>query len=76
MSTKLEIVDVGGSLGIVLPEDVLKHLKVEVGDTLWLSGVADGVGISRLNSEDSEAIDAGRRTMSRHSEVLKKLADR
>ena len=73
--TKLKVVAVGDSLGIILPEDILKRLKVEVGDTLWLTEVPNGVDISRWGPEDSKAIDAGRRMMSRHSEVLKKLAD-
>ena len=75
MTTKMEIVDVGDSLGIELPEDVLKQLKVKVGGTLWLTKIPDGIRVSCGNSEDSKAMKAGRRIMAKHGEVLKKLAD-
>ena len=37
MAKELEVVSVGDSLGISLPEDVLQRLGVEIGDTLSIT---------------------------------------
>jgi antitoxin component of MazEF toxin-antitoxin module len=40
MARELEVICVGDSLGIILPEDVLQHLGVEIGDTLSITEVS------------------------------------
>lgn len=40
--TKLKLVGVGTSTGVVLPKDVLARLNVEKGDTLYLVEAPDG----------------------------------
>ncbi len=62
-------------LGIELPESVLGHLNVGVGDVLWVTTGPDGIKLSRMKPEDIRTIKAGRRVMRKHREVLKKLAD-
>ena len=39
---KLKITTVGSSAGVVLPKEVLARLRIEKGDTLFLTEAADG----------------------------------
>jgi hypothetical protein len=55
VATNVEIVAVGKiRLGIELPETVLRHLKVGLGDELWITEVPGGLKLSPLSPEDTE----------------------
>ena len=75
MARELEVICVGDSLGIILPEDVLQRLGVEIGDTLSITEVYGGIHLSRSALEDSEFMKAARRVMRENREVLKRLAN-
>lgn len=47
----LEVIEVGDSLGVVLPEDLLARLKLGDGDTLYLTETAHGF---RLTANDPD----------------------
>ncbi|HEX2917919.1 MAG TPA: hypothetical protein VHN81_05340 [Edaphobacter sp.] len=51
MEHLVEVVSVGDDLAIVLSPEVLKRLKVSVGDSVDLTETAMGFRISRLRSE-------------------------
>lgn len=75
MARELEIVCVGDSLGIALPEDVLQRLGVEIGDTLSITEVPAGIQLSAFDAEHTKTMKAARRVMCENREVLKRLAD-
>lgn len=74
-TTAVKITTVGNSVGIVLPKEVLSHLHVEKGDTLYISEAPDGVRLSPYNAEFSRKLDAMERVMRENRDVLKKLAE-
>ena len=46
MAAVLKIRKVGTSAGVILPEDLLEHLKLKVGDELAVKKSEDGIELS------------------------------
>ena len=70
--TTVDVIRVGEELGIILPPETLKHLNVQVGDSLYITEQSDGI---RLSVVEPETLDAMKRVMRENRETLKKLAD-
>jgi putative addiction module antidote len=73
MST-LKITQIGNSLGLILPKDVLAKLKLEKGDEVYLSDTPDGVRITAHNPEFSEQMKLARSIMKKRRNALHELA--
>lgn len=54
MVTRLKLTSVGGSVGIILPEEMLAALGAKAGDTVFVTRVAGGF---LLKAGDPEAAD-------------------
>ena len=73
MAMKLEIIRIGRSAGVVLPDELLAHLKVGPGDTLYASETPGGI---LLTASDPDAAMATARTvMTRRRRALRDLAN-
>ncbi|RZL38485.1 MAG: AbrB/MazE/SpoVT family DNA-binding domain-containing protein [Rubrivivax sp.] len=70
----LKVTQIGNSLGVILPKEVLARLKVEKGDVLYLSDAVNGVLISPYNPEFEQQMDAARSIMKKRRAVLRELA--
>ncbi|MEO3690230.1 AbrB/MazE/SpoVT family DNA-binding domain-containing protein [Roseateles paludis] len=70
----LKITQIGNSLGVILPKEVLARLKVEKGDLLYLSEAVNGVLISPYSPEFEQQMDAARSIMKKRRAVLRELA--
>ena len=75
MTKVLKIRKIGGSLGVVLPKDVLADLGVGEGDLLYPVRTSEGVRFLRHDPDFEEALDAGRAFMQRYPSAMKKLAE-
>ena len=75
MASTTKVISIGNSLGIILPKDVLSRLKVERGDTLYVSEVPAGLQISPHDEEFSLKMAAADRVVRRYRDALKKLAE-
>jgi len=75
MATAVKITTIGNSVGIVLPKEILSHLHVEKGDTLYLTEAPDGVRISPYDATLAKKLDAFENVMRENRDVLKKLAE-
>lgn len=71
---KLKLTTVGTSTGVVLPKEVLSRLKVEKGDTLYLTEAPDGYRLSPYNPDFERQMTIARRVIRERREVLKELA--
>lgn len=71
----LKITTVGNSIGVVLSKEVLAKLRVEKGDTLYVSETPNGIELSAYNPEFAEQMDAAEAIMREDRDVLKKLAE-
>ena len=75
MATAVKITTIGNSVGIVLPKEILSHLHVEKGDTLYLTESPDGVRLSPYDAALAQKLDAFEYVMRENRDVLKKLAE-
>jgi putative addiction module antidote len=74
ITSTAKVLTVGSSIGIVLPKEILAHLKVQKGDSLFISETPDGIKLTPYDQEFAEEMEAGRRIMRKHRDVLRKLA--
>lgn len=70
----LKLTRIGNSLGVVLPKEALARLKVEKGDTLYLTEAPDGLRLTPYNPEFETQMEAARKIMKEHRDVLRELA--
>lgn len=75
MIGKLKVTQVGNSLGIVLPREILADLNVGKGDSLHLVKHPDGFVLSAYDEEFARKMDAIRYVMKKHRDVLRMLAE-
>lgn len=70
----LKLTQIGNSVGVILPKDVLARLKVEKGDVLYLSEAVNGVLLTPYSPEFEEQMAAARDVMKKRRAVLHELA--
>ena len=71
---KLKVTTVGSSAGVVLPREVLAPLKIEKGDTLFLTEAPDGYRITPYDPDFERQMRLASRVMRERRNVLKELA--
>jgi len=74
MTAKLKITSIGNSAGVILPKEVLEKLRVEKGDTLFLTETPHGFVVSALDDEFSLQMELAEKIMREDRDVLHKLA--
>jgi putative addiction module antidote len=75
MATTVKITTVGNSAGIVLPKEVLNHLKVAKGDTITLSETPYGLYMTAYDETFMRKLEATERVMRNYKDALRKLAE-
>lgn len=71
---KVKVTTVGSSSGIVLPKEALAKLRVQKGDTLYITETPNGIQLSPYDEHLARQIEAGREVMRENRDVLRKLA--
>jgi putative addiction module antidote len=71
---KLKITKIGNSLGVVLPKEALARLKVEQGDTVFLTDAPDGYRITLYDQELGIQLAEARDIMRKRRNALRELA--
>jgi putative addiction module antidote len=75
MAIELKLRKVGNSLGVLLPKEALAHLKVEEGQSLYLTEAPDGsYRVTSGNPEFSQQMDVAERIIRRYRNTLRELA--
>lgn len=72
--TALKITQIGNSLGLILPKEILARLKLEKGDAVFVTDTPDGVAITPYSEEFETQMDAARVIMKKRRNVLRELA--
>jgi putative addiction module antidote len=70
----LKLTQIGNSVGVILPKELLARLKVEKGDSLFLTEAANGVNLSTYDPEFDAQMTEARKIMKKRKEVLRELA--
>lgn len=71
---RLKIIQIGNSLGVILPKELLAKLNVAKGDELIVTDAAGGFRITVFDPEFDAQMDAARRIMKSRRAVLRELA--
>ena len=75
MVVELKLRKVGNSLGVVLPKEVLAHLKVGEGDTICVTEAVDGgLRVGPSNDEFKKQMEAAESIITRYRRTLRELA--
>lgn len=72
--TALKLTQIGNSVGVILPKEVLARLKVEKGDLLYLTDAANGIALTPYSPEFADQMSIAREIMKSRREVLRELA--
>jgi putative addiction module antidote len=70
----LKITKVGNSSALLLPKEALAKLRVEQGDTVFLTEAPDGYRITAHDPEFESDMKLARRVMRKRRNVLRELA--
>ncbi|HQS98661.1 MAG: transcriptional regulator [Hydrogenophilales bacterium 16-64-46] len=70
----LKLTQIGNSVGLILPKEVLARLKLEKGDTVFVTETPDGVAVTPYDPTLEEQIEAGRAFMRDFRDTFHELA--
>jgi len=73
MST-LKLAQIGNSVGVILPKEVLARLKLVKGDTVFLTEAANGITLTPYDPAFEDQMTEARRIMKKRRDVLRELA--
>lgn len=71
---KIKITTVGNSAGIILPKELLARLRLEKGDTLYVTELSDGIKLSPYDPKLAGQMEVAERVMRKRRSLLRKLA--
>ncbi len=72
--TALKLTQIGNSVGVILPKEVLARLKLEKGDMVFVTDAANGVMLTPYSPEFESQMEAARVIMKKRRQVLHELA--
>ncbi|MET0230219.1 MAG: AbrB/MazE/SpoVT family DNA-binding domain-containing protein [Rhodanobacteraceae bacterium] len=75
MNAKLKITTIGNSVGVVLPRELLARLRVEKGDTLYVTELPDGIKLAPFDPDFAAKMEVAESVMRRRRDLLRKLAE-
>ncbi len=70
----LKLTQIGNSVGVILPKELLARLKLEKGDALYLTESADGVRLTPHDPQFEAQMKAARQVMRSRRNALRELA--
>jgi putative addiction module antidote len=71
---KLKITGIGTSVGVVLPKEALARLKVDKGDSLYLTESPDGYRVTPYDPEFERIMTSAKKMSRRYRNALRELA--
>jgi putative addiction module antidote len=74
MNTQLKIKKFGNSAGVILPKELLARLRVELGDSLYVTETGDGVRLTAADPDFEEKMTLAEAIMREDRDVLRVLA--
>jgi putative addiction module antidote len=73
--TTLKLTQIGNSVGVILPKEILAKLKLEKGDQLIVTDMPDGIALRAYSPDFAKWMEIGEKVMREDREVLRKLAE-
>lgn len=72
--TALKLTQIGNSVGVILPKEILARLKLEKGDTVFVTEAANGVTLTPYDPALDEQLRLGRGFMREYRDTFHQLA--
>ena len=72
--TVLKLTQIGNSVGVILPKELLAKLKLEKGDTVFVTEAANGVNLSPYDPSLDDELALGREFMREYRDTFHQLA--
>ena len=73
--TALKLTQSGNSVGVILPKEMLARLKLEKGDTVFVTDAVDGIKLTPYSADFEAQMTAAREVMMKRRQVLRELAN-
>jgi len=70
----LKLTQIGNSVGVILPRELLAKLGMAKGDTIYAIDQPDGVRLTVADPDFAAQMDVARRVMKERRTVLRELA--
>ena len=70
----LKLTQIGNSVGVILPKEVLSRLKLEKGDTVFVTETPDGLTLTPYDPVIEEQLTLGRELMREYRDTFHALA--
>ena len=70
----LKLTQIGNSVGVILPKELLAKLKLEKGDTVFVTEAANGVNLSPYDPSLDDELALGREFMREYRDTFHQLA--
>jgi putative addiction module antidote len=74
MHFALKLTQIGNSVGVVLPKEALAALKLEKGDSMYLTESPEGFRLTAYDPEFERQMSTAEDIMKRRRNVLRELA--
>ena len=74
MVQKLKLTQIGNSVGVVLPKELLAKLRVGKGDSITVTETPNGLPLTPWHEEKQRQLEAAERVMRKNRDMLRKLA--
>lgn len=74
MINSLKLTNIGNSVGVIFPKEILTKLRVEKGDTLYVVETSEGIELTSYRPDFAAQMDAAEEVMRENRDVLKKLS--
>jgi len=71
----LKLTNIGNSVGVILPDEILERLRVKRGDTLYAIETENGIELTANNPGLAQQMEIAERVMREDHEALRKLAE-
>ncbi len=70
----LKLTQIGNSVGVILPKEVLARLKLGKGDTVFMTEAANGITLTPYDLAVDEQLQLGREFMREYRDTFHQLA--
>ncbi len=72
--TTLKLTQIGNSVGVILPKEMLARMKLEKGDTVFVTDAAGGITLTPYDANFETQMTAARSAMKKRRQALRELA--
>lgn len=74
MVHRVKLTQIGNSVGIVLPKELLAKLRMDKGDSLTVTETPDGLQLTPWDEVKQRQLESAERVMRKNRNMLRKLA--